>query len=124
MSIFFICSMACMTRLAFSGSLSPSIRPRAVGMICHDRPYLSCSQPHWSSLPPADSFFHSSSTSCCVSQFTNNEMAGLARVPRLIELLGVDDPLGRLDFAIHAAHPHLGAVVVPSPHVAELAADP
>src|SRR5207247_2395297 len=45
-SIFFICSMACMTRFAFSGSLSPSILPRTVGMICHDRPYLSCSQPH------------------------------------------------------------------------------
>src|SRR5439155_24298174 len=46
MSIFFICSIACMTRFAFSGSLSPNIFPRAVGTICHDRPYLSCSQPH------------------------------------------------------------------------------
>src|SRR5436309_12550936 len=27
--------------------------------------------------PPADSFFHRSSTSACVSQFTNNEIAGV-----------------------------------------------
>src|SRR2546425_6985284 len=32
--------------------------------------------------------------------------------------------LGRHDFAVHAAHPHLGAVVVLSPHVAVLAPDP
>src|SRR5205809_556744 len=75
MSIFFICSIACIALFAFTGSLSPSSLPRIVGIICHDRPYLSCSQPHWSSRPPADSFFHSSSTSCCVSQFTNKEIA-------------------------------------------------
>src|SRR5882762_11517770 len=45
-------------------------------MICHDRPYLSLSQPHLSFFPPADSFSHSSSTSCCVSQFTKNDTAG------------------------------------------------
>src|SRR5690349_23177405 len=46
MSIFFICSMACMARFAFLASLSPNIVPKTVGMICQDKPYLSCSQPH------------------------------------------------------------------------------
>src|SRR5438445_2117872 len=77
MSSFFICSIAFIALFAFTGSLSPSSLPKTVGIICHDRPYLSCSQPHWSSRPPAESFRHSSSTSCCVSQFTNNEIAGV-----------------------------------------------
>src|SRR6266567_7379683 len=66
-----------MTLLAFAGSLSPNISPKAEGMICHDRPYLSLSQPHLSFWPPSESFSHSSSTSCCVSQFTKNDMAGV-----------------------------------------------
>src|SRR6266571_1957458 len=66
-----------MTLLAFAGSLSPNISPKAEGMICHDRPYLSLSQPHLSFWPPSESFSHSSSTSCCVSQFTKNDIAGV-----------------------------------------------
>src|SRR2546429_3610520 len=53
MSIFFIWSMASMTRLAFCGSGSLSISPRRVGMICHDRPnfsILSRSEEHTSEL--------------------------------------------------------------------------
>lgn len=64
-----------MTLLAFSRSGSLNISPRAVGMICHETPYLSLSQPHWCFSPPSESLSHSSSTSFCVSQFTN-EMAG------------------------------------------------
>src|SRR5207247_11138162 len=47
---------------------------------------------------------------------------GLARVPRLVELLGADDPLGRLDLPVHAPHPHLGPIAIVPPHVAVLAA--
>ncbi len=45
MSIFFISSIAAMTRCAFSvsGPLSPI---KAVGVICQDRPNLALSQPH------------------------------------------------------------------------------
>src|SRR5216684_7062872 len=68
--------MAFMTRFAFSTSLSCNSLPRTDGMICHDRPYLSFSQPHLFFSPPAESFSHSSSTSCCVSQFTKNDIAG------------------------------------------------
>ena len=45
-SIFFIASIACIARCARAGSLSPSRRGSAVGMICHDRPNLSFSHPH------------------------------------------------------------------------------
>src|SRR6202049_2163045 len=69
--------MACMTLLDFLASLSCNNLPKMEGMICHDRPYLSFSQPHLSFLPPSESFTHSSSTSCCVSQFTNNDIAGV-----------------------------------------------
>src|SRR5437899_4500085 len=65
-----------MTLCDFSGSLSPNILPKAEGMICHDRPYLSLSQPHLLFCPPAESCSHNSSTSSCVSQFTKNDMAG------------------------------------------------
>src|SRR6266699_264507 len=75
MSSFFIFSMDCITRFAFWGSLSPSSLPSTVGTICQDSPNLSLSQPHSSLDPPADSLSHRSSTSCCVSQFTNSEMA-------------------------------------------------
>src|SRR2546430_14536469 len=57
MSIFFILSIAAMTLPAFLGSLSASISLRMVGVICHDRPYLSLSQPHTLSSPPSESFF-------------------------------------------------------------------
>src|SRR3972149_6049876 len=76
--ILFILSMACITRFALSGSLSPNISPKADGIICHDKPYLSLSQPHMLSSPPsAVSFTHNSSTSSWVSQSTKNEMASL-----------------------------------------------
>src|SRR5712692_6473240 len=66
-----------MTLFAFSASLSCNISPKAEGMICHDSPYLSLSQPHLPFSPPSESFSHSVSTSCCVSQFTKNDMAGV-----------------------------------------------
>src|SRR5437763_17143388 len=66
-----------MTLFDFSGSLSPNIWPKADGIICHDSPNLSLSQPHLPFSPPADSFSHSSSTPSCVSQFTKNEMASV-----------------------------------------------
>src|ERR1700686_1138175 len=69
--------MACMTLFAFLASLSCNNLPRIEGMICHDRPYLSFSQPHLSFFPPFESFSHSSSTSCCVSQYTKNDIAGV-----------------------------------------------
>src|SRR5258708_9700104 len=65
-----------MTLADFSASLSLSISPKAVGMICHDSPYLSLSQPHLCFSPPAESLSHKSSTSSCVLQFTKNDMAG------------------------------------------------
>src|SRR6267143_136267 len=68
--------MAFMTLFAFSASLSCNILPKAEGMICHDRPYLSLSQPHLCFSPPSESFPHSSSTPCGVSQFTKKEIAG------------------------------------------------
>ena len=39
-----------MTRRERSGSGSPIGSIRAVGTICHDRPYRSFSQPHWNVL--------------------------------------------------------------------------
>lgn len=62
--------MACITRCDLSASLSASNLPNAAGMICHERPYLSLSQPQRSVEPPADNFSHGSSTSACVSQLT------------------------------------------------------
>ena len=70
-------SIACVTLFTFSGFLSCISSPKMVGTICQDNPYLSFSQPHSTSFPPSQSFSHSSSTSCCVSQFTMNEMAGV-----------------------------------------------
>src|SRR5712692_4126956 len=69
--------MASMTLFDFSGSLSCIISPKTVGTICHDKPYLSLSQPHLDFSPPSESFSQNSSTSSCVSQFTNNEMASV-----------------------------------------------
>src|SRR6266498_3060214 len=53
MSIFFICSMACMARWDLSGSGSLIISFMGVGMICQDTPYLSFSQPQTPSSPPS-----------------------------------------------------------------------
>src|SRR5882672_5215831 len=66
-----------MTLFDFLASLSCNISTKAVGMTCHDRPYLSLSQPHLDFCPPVESFSQSSSTSCCVSQFTTNDMASV-----------------------------------------------
>src|SRR5271155_5129876 len=76
MSILAIPSMAFIARADFSASLLCKSSPRIEGKICQDRPNLSVSQPHRFVCPPAESFSHSSSTSSCVSQLTNNEMAG------------------------------------------------
>src|SRR6202171_3911953 len=46
-------------------------------MTGHDKPYLSVIHPHLCFSPPSESFSHNSSTSCCVSQFTKSEMAGV-----------------------------------------------
>src|SRR6266568_3081565 len=73
-SSFTILSMACMTRCDFAASLSLTSLPKTVGTICHESPYLSLSQPHCTSLPPAESFLQNLSTSACVLQFTTNEM--------------------------------------------------
>src|SRR5205814_1777520 len=51
-SIFFILSIASMTRFAFLASGLASSWPRMAGFTCHDRPYLSLSQPHIDSCPP------------------------------------------------------------------------
>src|SRR5437870_9121545 len=59
------------------GSFPCSTSGSAVGTICHDKPYLSLSQPHWLFCPPADSFSQYSSTSACVSQLTTNETASV-----------------------------------------------
>src|SRR5438270_5855276 len=76
-SILSICSIACMTLFDFSASLSCNILPSTEGIICHERPYLSLSQPHLFFLPPAESFSQNSSTSCWVSHVTKNDMAGV-----------------------------------------------
>src|SRR4029453_5313388 len=67
-----------MTRSDFSGSLSFNISIKTVGVICHDKPNLSLSQPHPDSWPPsAVSFSQKESTSFLVSQFTTNEIDSL-----------------------------------------------
>src|SRR5687767_1286422 len=77
MSIFFILSIASMTLFDFLGSGSLNILPKTVGLICHDNPYLSLSQPHGPSSPPSESFSQNSSTSFCVLQSTENDMASV-----------------------------------------------
>src|SRR4051812_11260333 len=66
-----------MTLFDFSGSLSCSIWSRADGTTCHERPYLSFSQPHLDFSPPSESFCQNQSTSSCVSQLMNNDMASV-----------------------------------------------
>src|SRR5581483_5696576 len=77
MSNLTILSMACMTRCDFAASLSLKSLPKIVGTICQESPYLSFSQPHWTSVPPAESFRQYLSTSACVLQFTTNDMASV-----------------------------------------------
>src|SRR5258708_19561329 len=77
MSSLTICIMACMTRCDFAASLSLSNFPKIVGTICQESPYLSLSQPHCTSLPPAESLFQNLSTSACDLQLTTNEMASV-----------------------------------------------
>src|SRR4051794_30721543 len=77
MSILSICSSACMTRLDFAASWLCNSSASAVGVICHDTPNLSFSQPQRLFSPPAESCSHSLSTSACVSQLTTNEMASV-----------------------------------------------
>ena len=76
-SIFFICSIACMTRCAFSRSGSPSSSGRRVGTICHDSPNRSLSQPQGPSSPPSESADQKRSTSSWESQLTWNETASV-----------------------------------------------
>jgi hypothetical protein len=52
MSIFVIRIMACMTRPAFSGSLSAIMSMSGSGTICQETLNLSLSQPHSIGLPP------------------------------------------------------------------------
>jgi hypothetical protein len=73
MLIFFICSMAFIAFFDFTGFGSLSILPEAVEMICQETSYLSLSQPHCWTSPPADSFSHHSSASACVSQLTKKK---------------------------------------------------
>src|SRR5258707_10817692 len=79
--------------------------PKAEGTICQESPYLSFSQPHLSFDPPSDSLSQSSSTSCCVSQFTKSEIAGVKlnigppfnawkRCPSKSKLTSKTDPFG------------------------------
>ena len=68
MSIFFISSITAMTRCAFSVSGSLRSLGSAVGVICHDTPYLSLSQPHGPSSPP----------SARLSQYESTSSLGLA----------------------------------------------
>ncbi len=57
MSNLVIFRKAWVTRARASGSSSAIISSMAAGTTCHERPYLSFSQPHWpSSPPPAVSF--------------------------------------------------------------------
>ncbi len=79
MSIFFMRSIAVMTRWDFAGSGSMSSSTSTRGTICQETPYLSLSQPHcWAfGSPPADSFVQKWSTSAWVSQLTCSEMASL-----------------------------------------------
>src|SRR2546427_8582286 len=77
MSSLTILSIDSMTRCDFAASLPLNSSPKTVGTICQESPYLSLSQPHCTSLPPAESFFQNLSTSACVLQFTTNEMASV-----------------------------------------------
>ena len=53
-----------MTLFDFAGFLPCNISPKAAGTICHERPYLSLSQPHLDYSPPSESLSQNSSISC------------------------------------------------------------
>src|ERR1035437_5174321 len=76
-SILLIPSIACMTLLALSASGSPRSSFRMGGTICHDRPYLSLSQPHRPGSPPLVSLSHRWSISSWPTAETNSEMASV-----------------------------------------------
>src|SRR5438445_11041319 len=77
MSILLICNIAFMALVDFPASLPCSSSLKIEGMICHDRPDLSVSQPHLFFSPPAESLSQRSSTSSCVWQFTKKDIAGV-----------------------------------------------
>src|SRR5205823_8928339 len=62
-SIFFMFSIACMTRCDFSRSGSERSSGSTVGTICHDTPNLSFSHPQGPSSPPSESLLQNLSTS-------------------------------------------------------------
>src|SRR5215831_5135526 len=66
-----------MTLCDFFGSLSCNNSTKVLGTTCQDNPYLSFNQPHCTCCPPAESLSQNSSTSCCVSQCTTNEIASV-----------------------------------------------
>jgi hypothetical protein len=68
MSSFFIVIIAEKARC--DAALSDVFNSASIGRgtICHDKPYLSVSHPHWLSCPPSVSLRHNVSTSSCVSQ--------------------------------------------------------
>src|SRR5690242_4568283 len=83
--------MACMARCDFAASLLDISSRSTVGTICQDKPYLSLSHPHATSLPPpAASFFQYRSTSACVLQSTINETDSLN--------LNCESPLSAMNF--------------------------
>jgi len=55
MSSLVIASIASVTRFALPGSGSLIMSISTLGMTCHDRPYLSFSQPQAISSPPSES---------------------------------------------------------------------
>src|SRR5260370_1235978 len=112
MSIFIIFSIAAMTRLDFSRSLSCSISTRTVGTTCHDTPNLSLSQPHCTWWPPAESFSQKWSTSFCVSQFTTKEIASVN--------LKIGPPFN----AVHSCPSSSNATVITDPFGLPAAFDP
>src|SRR5437899_2965068 len=72
--IFFILSIASMTRFDLVGSESRNSSPRMAGLICHERPNLSLSHPHGPFSPPSESFSQYSSTSSWDLQSTDSEI--------------------------------------------------
>jgi hypothetical protein len=71
------CMTAAITRSVFPASWSCIISPRADGTICQDRPNLSFSQPHCPCSPPSESLSQKPSSSACVRQLTDSEMASV-----------------------------------------------
>jgi hypothetical protein len=63
--------------LGFRGILAAQQSPKTVGTICQESPYLSLSQPHCTSLPPAESFFQIRVQFHLGPQFTTNETASV-----------------------------------------------